>query len=86
MEQLHLLIRKLKEVLIHRVGAASVNLGQLLRNLHKNLWFKRRNPSPKKPGNGSAFVDKAVNQIITAAESAMGEKTSCKSYELITRY
>ena len=31
MDQLHLLIRKLKEVLIHRVGAASVNLSQLLR-------------------------------------------------------
>ena len=30
-DQLHLLIRKLKEVLIHRVGAASVNLSQLLR-------------------------------------------------------
>jgi hypothetical protein len=27
----------------------------------------------------SVFVDKAVNQIITAAESAMGEKTSCKA-------
>ena len=26
--------------------------GQLLRNLHKNLWFKRRNPGSKKPGNG----------------------------------
>jgi len=26
--------------------------GQLLRNLHKNLWFERRNPGPKKPGNG----------------------------------
>ena len=32
----------------------------------------------KNPGNRSAFVDKAVNQIITAAESAMGEKLSCK--------
>ena len=26
--------------------------GQLLRNLHKNLWFKRRNPGSKKPVNG----------------------------------
>ena len=26
--------------------------GQLLRNRHKNLWFKRRNPGSKKPGNG----------------------------------
>ena len=26
--------------------------GQLLRNLHKILWFKRRNPGSKKPGNG----------------------------------
>jgi len=25
------------------------------------------------PANSSVFVDKAVNQIITAAESAMGE-------------
>lgn len=23
--------------------------GQLLRNLHKNLWFKRRNPGSKSP-------------------------------------
>ena len=29
--------------------------------------------------NHSVFVDKAVNQIITAAESAMGEKLSCKA-------
>lgn len=27
----------------------------------------------------SVFVDKAVNQIITAAESTMGEKPSCKA-------
>ena len=33
----------------------------------------------KKPCNHSVFVDKAVNQIITAAESAMGEKLSCKA-------
>lgn len=33
----------------------------------------------KKPGKPSVFVDKAVNQIITAAESAMGEKLSCKA-------
>ena len=32
--------------------------------------------SAEKP---SVFVDKAVNQIITAAESAMGEKPSCKA-------
>ena len=25
---------------------------QSLRNLHKNLWFKRRNPGSKKTGNG----------------------------------
>lgn len=40
----------------------------------------------KKPKNRSVFVDKAVNQIITATESAMGEKRAVKSYELITRY
>jgi hypothetical protein len=33
----------------------------------------------EKAHNGSVFVDKAVNQIITAAESAMGEKQSCKA-------
>ena len=33
----------------------------------------------KKTRNRSVFVDKAVNQIITAAESAMGEKLSCKA-------
>ena len=27
----------------------------------------------------SVFVDKAVNQIITATESAMGEEPSCKA-------
>ena len=27
----------------------------------------------------SVFVDKAVNQIVTAAESAMGEEPSCKA-------
>ena len=32
--------------------------------------------SAEKP---SVFGDKAVNQIITAAESAMGEKLSCKA-------
>ena len=31
------------------------------------------------PEKRSVFVDKAVNQIITAAESAMGEKLSCKA-------
>ena len=25
---------------------------QLLRKRYKNLWFKRRNPGSKKPGNG----------------------------------
>jgi hypothetical protein len=33
----------------------------------------------KKAENLSVFVDKAVNQIIIAAESAMGEKPSCKA-------
>jgi len=33
----------------------------------------------KNPCDRSVFVDKAVNQIITAAESAMGEKPSCKA-------
>ena len=37
-------------------------------------------PQQKKENsrNPSVFVDKAVSQIIIAAESAMGEKTSCK--------
>ncbi len=33
----------------------------------------------KKAENLSVFVDKAVSQIIIAAESAMGEKPSCKA-------
>ena len=36
-------------------------------------------PLKRNPCEDSAFVDKAVNQIITAAESAMGEKLSCKA-------
>ena len=32
----------------------------------------------RKAEKTSVFVDKAVNQIITAAESAMREKLSCK--------
>ena len=31
------------------------------------------------PEKRSVFVDKAVNQIFTAAESVMGEKPSCKA-------
>ena len=44
-----------------------------------HLWNDSRDSGLKNPGNGSVFVDKAVNQIITAAESAMGEKPSCKA-------
>lgn len=33
----------------------------------------------KKSEKASVFVDKAVSQVITAAESAMGEKLSCKA-------
>ena len=33
----------------------------------------------KKPASPSVFVDKAVNQFITAAESTMGEEPSCKA-------
>ena len=33
----------------------------------------------RKPRKTSVFVDKAVNQIITATESAMGEEPSCKA-------
>lgn len=47
---------------------------------------KRKAPGSNPGGNAtinaeslSVFVDKAVNQIITAAESAMGEKPSCKA-------
>ena len=35
-------------------------------------------PKKGKPENPSVFVDKAVNQIITATESAIGEKPNCK--------
>ena len=48
----------------------------------KTIWLGQVEPEQdkkKNPGNRSAFVDKAVNQIITAAESAMGEKLSCKA-------
>ena len=48
----------------------------------KTIWLGQVEPEQdkkKNPGNRSVFVDKAVNQIITAAESAMGEKPSCKA-------
>ena len=45
----------------------------------ENRRFSERKQKKKKSRNPSVFVDKAVNQIITAAESAMGEKPSCKA-------
>lgn len=45
----------------------------------RHLWFHTKKSGHQKPGKASVFVDKAVNQIITAAESAMGEKLSCKA-------
>ena len=41
--------------------------GQLLRNLHKNLWFKRRNPGSKKPGNGWLNSDKELIYLSTVS-------------------
>ena len=48
-------------------------LGQKKAAGENNNLCKQKDPKP------SVFVDKAVNQIITAAESAMGEKLSCKA-------
>ena len=47
----------------------------------ENRRFSERKQKKKKSRNPSVFVDKAVNQIITAAESAMGEKPSCKAMD-----
>lgn len=55
---------------------------------HHRAFYSRKEPNllldfyslkaKKKPCNHSVFVDKAVNQIITATESAIGEKPNCK--------
>ena len=44
----------------------------------ENRRFSERKQKKKNSRNPSVFVDKAVSQIIIEAESAMGEKTSCK--------
>lgn len=50
-----------------------------VRKLLENRRFSERKQKKKKSRNPSVFVDKAVSQIIIAAESAMGEKLSCKA-------
>jgi hypothetical protein len=49
-----------------------------VRKLLEIRRFSERKQKKKKSRNPSVFIDKAVSQIIIAAESAMGEKTSCK--------
>ena len=46
--------------------------------MHKKNGLINNLKNNKKPANNSVFVDKAVNQIITATESAIGEKPNCK--------
>ena len=45
---------------------------------NNGTWKKCYQNGWSKPENRSVFVDKAVNQIITATESAIGEKPNCK--------
>jgi hypothetical protein len=44
-----------------------------------SLLAGKPSTTAKKAESPSVFVDKAVSQIIIAAESAMGEKPSCKA-------
>lgn len=66
----------LKEIVAQRLNACrQIRLLSLLKMRQFELYRAIRKSSEITTG----FVDKAVNQIITAAESAMREKLSCKA-------
>ena len=66
----------LKEIVAQRLNACrQIRLLSLLKMRQFELYRAIRKSSEITTG----FVDKAVKQIITAAESAMREKLSCKA-------